>query len=83
MSGAEKLAKQNEKNRKVNRSCFLVSQTPDGQVMLEALRDQFAGVPLKKDDVGQIDPNAVVAAAGQNLVITTLEEWIENGKLAR
>lgn len=70
-------------NRKVNRACFIVSQTPDGEVMLDALRKQFGGVPIKKTGDGAVDPNAIVVQAGSNLVIETLEGWIENGKLAR
>jgi hypothetical protein len=70
-------------NRKVNRACFVVSQTPDGELMLTALRKQFGGVPIKKSPAGVVDPNAVIAAAGSNLVIQTIEEWIEYGKLAR
>jgi hypothetical protein len=70
-------------NRKVNRACFIVAGTPDGKIMLDALRRQFAGVPLRKSPDGKVDPNAIVAAAGSNLVIQTLEEWIRDGKLAR
>jgi hypothetical protein len=72
-----------EENRKVNRACYMIFNNPDGRLVLDALRRQFAGVPLKKSDSGFIDPNAVMAAAGSNLVIKTIEEWIENGELAR
>ena len=70
-------------NRKVNRAAFLISTSPDGKVVFDALKRQFAGVPLKNTPEGFIDPNAVVAAAGSNQVIETLEEWIRDGELAR
>jgi len=79
----DKIAKLQSKRAVENRAFWRVAETPDGKIMIEYLKRMFGGSVLKKAPDGRIDPNAVMAAVGEQLVIKVILEKIENGKLAR
>jgi hypothetical protein len=68
--------------RRENRATFLLMSTPDGVAFMEAI-EGMGGKVLRKSPDGVVDPYAMAYAAGQNDLIQTIKDMINDGKLAR